>query len=139
MYIDILQPPPADIPQRRHRLLRWSGLFLFCIFCALLVGGWRILFDSGRDALLENIALGLFVTAAFAFVYTTEKLLDFRGLSSEQQKKIDCLSGQHPEIERYCRRLATQGRALTVAEHEALAAWAETRLATGTNEAEEPR
>jgi hypothetical protein len=120
MNIDINSDPPGDILERRKKYLRKILIFLFLVLCGVLLGAYRVLYDSGYDTLLENIALALFAGAGFIFVYFAEKFNDLKFLTHKQQDRILELSGQHQEIAVYISKVAGMGRPLVAAEYDAI-------------------
>jgi len=120
MYIDIDCDPPDDIIGKRKKYFRKIAILLSLVLFAVLLGAYRVLFDSGFDTLLENIALVLFVGAGFSFVYFAEKFNDLKFLTHKQQDRIFELSGQHREIAAYISKVAGMGRPLIAAEYDAI-------------------
>ena len=77
---------------------------------------------SVKPSYFENTAFGLFVASGFAFVYFTEKLLEFRKPGPKRQKKLTAMMSAHEEVAEYCRKVAEQGRYLVVMEYDAIVA-----------------
>ena len=122
MYIDISGPPPSSLAQEKKRYLRIIIVLLGMILFAVLLGIVRVVYDTGHDTVLENIALVLFVGAGFTFVYFSEKLQAYKPLTKEQQGKIEELCRQYPDIAAYRDMVATTERDLILAEYEAFTA-----------------
>jgi len=122
MHIDIIGRPPADLARRKKRLLRIVSLLLGLVLCAVLLAIVRVVLDTGQDAILENVAIALFVGAGFAFVYFAEKLQDLKSLTVEQQSKVEEFCRRYPEVDAYCDRVAASQRNLIAAEYEAITA-----------------
>jgi len=122
MDIDIYKEPPANIPQRRWNYTMASLLFLALVAGSIIIGVVSFLSDTGQGDILENTAFGLFVASGFAFVYFTEKLLEFRKPGPKRQEKLTAMIYAHEEVAEYCRKVAEQGRYLVVMEYDAIVA-----------------
>jgi len=125
MYIDITEPPSADLAREKKRHLRLSILLFGLVLFAVLLGIIRVVFDTGHDTILENLAIALFVGAGFCFVYCTEKLQAHKPLNKEQQSRIEDLCRKNRQIAAYCDRVAAMNRKLIAAEYEAITAHAD--------------
>ena len=122
MHINVNHEPPGEIPKIRWRYTMASLFFLGLVVCAVIIGVVSIVYSTGRDEALQNTAFGLFVAAGFAFVYFTEKLLGFRKLGPEQEKKLVTLAQTYREVAEYWRKVAEQGRYIVVLEYDAIVA-----------------
>lgn len=122
MHIDITGDPPSDVLRSKKRYLKISFSLLGVVLLAVLLGVLRVVFDFGHDALLEDIAVGLFVGAGFVFVYFGEKLNEHKELSKTQKVKIAELRRLHQDIDLYCRKVAAMDRGLIDAEYDAITA-----------------
>lgn len=122
MVIDIQQNPPDNIPQLRWRFTIGSLFFLGLVACSVIIGVSSVFFATTHTEILENTAFVLFVAAGFAFVYFTEKLLEFRRPGPKRQEKLVAMMYEHGEVAEYCRKVAEQGRYLVVAEYDAIVA-----------------
>jgi len=119
MKIDLKAAPPADIFRDRGKYILISGLLLALSFCGLALMAYGILSDLPSSETLETVALALFVGPALIFVYFGSKLQAYKKLNPEQEKELAELRRRHPEIARYCERLAQEGRRPIHAEYEA--------------------
>jgi len=123
MVININHEPPTNIPQLRWRYTIGSLFFLGLAACAVIIGVFSILSDTGSQTeILENTVFVLFVASGFAFVYFTEKLLGFRRLGPKREEKLVVMMYEYKEVSEYCRKVAEQGRYLVVVEYEAIEA-----------------
>jgi hypothetical protein len=122
MVINIHQEPPKNIPQLRWNYTIASLFFLGLVVCAVIIGIFSILSETGLADILENTAFVLFVVSGFAFVYFTEKLLEFRRPGPKRQEKLTAMMYEHEEVSEYCRKVAEQGRYLVIMEYDALVA-----------------
>jgi hypothetical protein len=122
MVINIHQEPPKNIPQLRWNYTIASLFFLGLVVCAVIIGIISILSETGPADILENTAFVLFVVSGFAFVYFTEKLLEFRRPGPKRQEKLTAMMYEHEEVSEYCRKVAEQGRYLVIMEYDALVA-----------------
>ena len=122
MGIDIYKEPPANILQRRWNYIMASLFFLGLVAGSIIIGVVSVLSDTGHGDILENTAFGLFVASGFAFVYFTEKLLEFRKPGPKRQEKLTAMMYAHEEVAEYCRKVAEQGRNLVVMEYDAIVA-----------------
>jgi hypothetical protein len=122
MEIKINNEPPANIPQRRWNYTMASLFFLGLVVCSIIIGVASVLSDNGYGDILENTAFVLFVASGFAFVYFTEKLLEFRKPGPKRQEKLTAMMYEHEEVSEYCRKVALQGRYLVVMEYDAIVA-----------------
>jgi hypothetical protein len=122
MVINIYQEPPKNIPQLRWNYTIASLFFLGLVVCAVIIGIISILSETGPADILENTAFVLFVVSGFAFVYFTEKLLEFRRPGPKRQEKLTAMMYEHEEVSEYCRKVAEQGRYLVIMEYDALVA-----------------
>ena len=120
MLININHGPPTNIPQLRWNYTIASLFFLGLVVCAIMLGVFSVLSDTGSSDILENTAFILFVASGFAFVYFTEKLLEFRKPGPKRQEKLTAMMYEHGEVSEYCRKVAEQGRYLVVMEYDAL-------------------
>ena len=131
MHLDITGSLSDDLAQEKKRYLRLSIILFVLVLCAVLLGIICVVFDTGLDTILENIALVLFVGAGFGFVYCTEKLHAHKPLTKEQLSKIEVLCRQYPEVATYCERVEASERKLIAAEFEAITAHADKAKAAG--------
>jgi hypothetical protein len=122
MVINIHQEPPKNIPRLRWNYTSASLFSLGLVVCALIIGIFSILSETGPADILENTAFVLFVVSGFAFVYFTEKLLEFRRPGPKRQEKLTAMMYEYAEVSEYCRKVAEQGRYLVVMEFDALVA-----------------
>jgi hypothetical protein len=122
MFINIIEGPPANIPQRRWSYTIASLFFLGLVLCAIILGVVSVVFTTGYDDILQNSSFGLFVASGFAFVYFTEKLLGFRRPGPKRQEKLTAMMYDYEEVSEYCRKVAEQGRYLVVLEYDAIVA-----------------
>ncbi len=121
MGININQDPPANIPRLRWKYTLLSMFFLGLAVCAIIIGVYSVFSDTGHHTdFLENSAFVLFVVSGFAFVYFTEKLLEFRRPGFKQQEKLVTMMYEYDEVSEYCRKVAEQGRYLVVREYDAI-------------------
>ena len=121
MAINISQDPPANIPQLRWKYTIFSLFFLGLAVCAVIIGVFSVFSDTGHHTdLLENSAFVLFVVPGFAFVYFTEKLLEFRRPGPKRQEQLVEMMYKYEEVSEYCRKVAEQGRYLVVMEYDAI-------------------
>lgn len=97
-----------------------SMFFLGLAASAIILGVVSVIFTTGYDDMLQNISFILFVASGFTFVYFAEKLLGYRRIGPERQKKLTAMMYEYAEISEYCRKVAEQGRYLVVVEYDAL-------------------
>lgn len=126
MTIDIMQPPPPDIPRIRWKYTRLSIVFLVLTACSLVIGAAGIFLRTGHDEIIQHTAFVLFLIFGLAFVYSAEKLLGSRRLRPSQQEELQAMRRQYSEVEKYCRNVAAQDRYLVVDEFDAIAAYVDT-------------
>ncbi|MFC1844091.1 hypothetical protein ACFLZ5_04815 [Thermodesulfobacteriota bacterium] len=122
MAININQDPPANILGLRRKYIIISLFFLGLVICAIILGVISVFFETGHTDFLENSAFVLFVSSGFAFVYFTEKFLDFRKPGPKRQEKLVTMMYEYEEVSEYCRKVAEQGRYLVVMEYDAIVA-----------------
>ena len=122
MAININQDPPANILGLRRKYIFISLFFLGLVICAIILGVISVFFETGHTDFLENSAFVLFVSSGFAFVYFTEKFLDFRKPGPKRQEKLVAMMYEYEEVSEYCRKVAEQGRYLVVMEYDAIVA-----------------
>ena len=122
MAININQDPPANILGLRRKYIIISLFFLGLVICAIIIGVISVFFETGHTDFLENSAFVLFVASGFAFVYFTEKFLDFRKPGPKRQEKLVAMMYEYEEVSEYCRKVAEQGRYLVVMEYDAIVA-----------------
>jgi len=120
MDINIHQEPPTEILKLRWKFTILSLSFLGIVICSVILGVASVVFSTGHDDILQNTSFILFVAAGFAFVYFTEKLLDFRRPGPKRQEMLVAMMYDHEEVAEYCRKVAEQGRYLVVLEYDAL-------------------
>ena len=120
MRINIQNGPPSNIPDLRWKYTMASMFFLGLAASAIILGVVSVIFTTGYDDMLQNISFILFVASGFTFVYFAEKLLGYRRIGPERQKKLTAMMYEHAEISEYCRKVAEQGRYLVVVEYDAL-------------------
>src|SRR5210317_2323595 len=103
MAININQDPPANIPRLRWKYTVFSLFFLGLAVCAIIIGVFSVFSDTGDHTdFLENSVFVLFVVSGFAFVYFTEKFLEFRKPGPKRQKKLVAMIYEYEEVSEYC-------------------------------------
>ena len=122
MTINISQDPPTDILELRRKYIIFSLVFLGLVVCAIIIGVISVFFETTHTDFLEKCAFVLFVVSGFAFVYFTEKFLEFRKPGPKRQKKLVAMMYEYEEVSEYCRKVAEQGRYLVVMEYDAIVA-----------------
>lgn len=120
MHININDGPPTNISNLRWKYTMASMFFLGLAAIAIILGVISVVFTTGYDDMLQNTSFILFVASGFTFVYFVEKLLGYRRIGPERQKKLTAMMYAHAEISEYCRKVAEQGRYLVVVEYDAL-------------------
>jgi len=123
MAININQDPPANIPRLRWKYTVFSLFFLGLVVCAIIIGVFSVFSDTNHTDFLENSAFILFVVSGFAFVYFTEKLLEYRKPGPKRQEKLVAMMYEYEEVSEYCRKVAEQGRYLVVTEYDAIVSY----------------
>ena len=121
MAININQNPPANIPRLRWKYTIFSLFFLGLAVCAIIIGVFSVISDTGHHTdFLENSVFVVFVVSGFAFVYFTEKFLEFRRPGPKRQEKLVEMMYEYEEVSEYCRKVAEQGRYLVIMEYDAI-------------------
>ena len=122
MTINVNHDPPSNIPQLRGKYISGSIFFLALVACSVIIGIFSVQTDTAHTEIFENSAFVIFVVAGFAFVYFTEKLLEFRRPGPKRREKLVAMMYEYEEVAEYCRKVAEQGRHLVVAEYDAIVA-----------------
>ena len=125
MHIDITSAPPPDIFRERGKYLRFAIASLLLAGCGVLLAVYAVFSNVPYSKSLENVALGLFAGPGLVFVYFTEKLMAYRGLTQEQDRELTDLGQKSPEVAAYCNMIVKEGRPSIMAEFEACQAWVE--------------
>lgn len=123
MDINILEDPPKNIPQIRHKYRRASLIALALTILALCVGAASVFFTTSHDSVLQYSSFSGFIAFGFVFVYFSEKLMGYRRLGVRQIKELRSYLEKYPEIAEYCRKVSAQERYIVVMEFDSMAAY----------------
>ncbi|MDH3349722.1 MAG: hypothetical protein OEM02_16670 [Desulfobulbaceae bacterium] len=119
MSINITADPPTDILICKQKYAKSSRICLGVALCSLPIGFFGIYATSSYSNIIANIGMGLFLVAGIAFVYYTEKYMEYRPIKPEQRFKLEKLSLEFKDIATYRTKVIAENRALTVIEYEA--------------------
>ncbi|WP_153306672.1 hypothetical protein [Desulfogranum japonicum] len=125
MKIDVLQQPEQDIFQHRKRYVLWFIFFFVTAFLGIAVGVYAIYFDSLHIKHLDDLALGILLTASLGITIYGNKLQKYKRLFPPQQEKLANLRTRYSVIDTYCKGVERLGRRFVRAEYEACEEYAE--------------
>jgi len=127
MDICISQDPPPDVLQAKRKYLRIIPYLVGLIFSAIVLAAYQIIFGSSYGALVENVAIALFVGPSLVLFYVVEQLHDYKTLSVEQEKEMEAFCRQDHAVAAYCAKVSITGRRLIKAEYDACQSWMKER------------
>ncbi|MGV1098273.1 hypothetical protein ACUUL3_02555 [Thiovibrio sp. JS02] len=126
-----LAEPLADVARLRGNHLGRIKVLVVVLLGAIGTGVLGMVFDPARESLYSNTAFTLFVSAGFAFVYSMEKLQDYKEVAAGEEKKMAEFARDFPEVDAYLRRVEASGRKPVAVEYETVVAFVDAKKAAG--------